>query len=128
MDPANLVDVSQTETLYAAALWLLREERPSDAMHLFRLMLLCAPRDERGWLGLGTTHEHLGQESVALQIFATAKGAADAPRCAIARARLLRKLGRDDEADAAFDEAEATASEGHDDDIVALVTNARRAA
>lgn len=128
MNLANLAAPSELETLYAAALWLLREERPADAMHLFRLMLLCAPSDERGWLGLGTSHERLDQEDLALKIYAVAQDASPAPRCTLARARLLRRLGRDDDAEVAFDEAEVAAAATNDDDAIGLVANARRAA
>lgn len=51
MRPASFAD-----TLYALGHWLMSEDRPGDAAHVYRAMLTTVPADERGWLGLaGTT-------------------------------------------------------------------------
>lgn len=116
------------EALYATAKWLLDENRTIDAIHVFRAMLVAAPIDERGWLGLAACHEMLGQSSIALDLFAYGAATCGGVRCHVGRARLLRALGRDDEAEAALDAAESALSSSHDDAEHALVAYERRAA
>jgi cytochrome c-type biogenesis protein CcmH/NrfG len=110
------------EELYSAGHWLLSEDRPADAAKVFRAMLLAAPTDERGWLGLGECHQRIDQPRIALEMYGT--GSVIAPRsvrCHLARARVLRALGRDDEADLALDAAHTDAEERGDDELLALV-------
>ena len=113
------------ETLYATAHWLLSEERPRDAACVLRAMVLTAPRDERGWLGLGACHEALGQPEIALEMYGTGRVFAQpSVRCEIARARIFRAMGRDDAADDALD----TASELPGDEETEVLLQAERRA
>jgi len=129
--PAYPLGMSKVEALYAAGHWLLSQERFVDAAKIFRMMLRLAPSDERSWLALGTCHERIGQHRIALELYGTGSvlGVA-AVRCHLARARTLRVLDRDDEADAAMDRAEQLAAESDDDELVTLVLRekGRRAA
>jgi hypothetical protein len=61
---------------------------------------------------------------VAFELYAMAALAGPAPRCRIARARILRSRGDDAEAEAALDAAESAA--GDDADIEAFVAAERR--
>ena len=91
-------------------------------------MVLCLPEEERGYLALGACHEGLGQEAIALEIYNMATlSAPSAPRCHVARARLLRRAGHDEHADAALDEAEAIAERENDEHLRALVACERKA-
>ncbi|MGO8992130.1 MAG: hypothetical protein ACLQVI_02295, partial [Polyangiaceae bacterium] len=116
------------EGLYATGHWLYSRSRYRDASAVFRVMVLCLPDEERGYLALGACHEGLGQEAIALEIYNTATlSTPSAPRCHVARARLLRRCGLDDHADAALDEAEWIANELNDDHLRALVACERSA-
>ncbi len=87
------------EELYAAAHWFLAQERARDAGAVFRAMVLAAPADERGWLGLGACHERLDQLRMAREMYGLGRAlAAPSVRCEIALSRVLRTLGEDDEA------------------------------
>ncbi len=124
MDPRS----SAADALYATARWLLDGERLEDALYVFRAMLLAAPDDERGWLGLGLCHESLGQHSVAREILQTANVALSSARCRIALARLLRTAGLLDEADRELEAADAIATDSGDVTLVGLVSAERSAA
>ncbi len=119
--------VPTVEAIYAAGHWLLEQERFADAAKVFRVMLHAAPRDERGWLALGECHERIDQPRIALELYGTGAALAEHPaRCQLGRARVLRKLDREDEADVALDTATYAASEMGDDELVALVENERQ--
>jgi hypothetical protein len=110
------------EALYATAHWLLSEERPADASCVLRAMALVAPTDERSWLALGACHEALGQPEVALQMYGTGRVLArPSVRCDLARARVLRREGRDHEADLALESATEAAEAANDDTLLELV-------
>jgi tetratricopeptide (TPR) repeat protein len=114
------------ESLYATGYWLLEQHRYADAASVFQTMLVAAPTDERSWLALGACHEAVGQPAIAEKLYRSGVEVAEpAVRCAVAQARTLRELGRDDEADLAFDRAEVLASE-LDGDATAMVAYARR--
>jgi tetratricopeptide (TPR) repeat protein len=120
--PAYPPGVPTKEAIYAAGHWLLSEERFADAAKVFRVMLSADPKDERGWLALGECHERIGQPRIALELYGTGSVlAVAAVRCHLARARALRLLDRDDEADAALETAAEMAAERDDDELVALV-------
>jgi tetratricopeptide (TPR) repeat protein len=120
---------SSVEALYATGHWLLGAERFADAAIVFRTMALAAPTDERAWLALGACHEGIGQLKIAASLYELASAAAaPALRCTIARARLLRALGRDDEALDTFERARELALEQGDDALVAVVDHDLRAA
>ncbi len=110
------------EALYATGHWLLTSERFADAATVFRTMALATPKDERAWLALGACHEGIGQLQIASALYQIgASVAAPAVRCCVARARALRALGREDEADLAFADAHSAAAEAGDDDLSSLV-------
>jgi hypothetical protein len=117
------------EAIYAAGHYLLSQERPRDAAKAFRLMLRVAPQDERGWLGLGQCHEKALQPHVACELYGagsvvTANAGAASVRCLLARARILKALGRDP--DDALQVADEVAYERDDEELIALVSNERR--
>ncbi len=115
------------EAVYATGHWLMSQERFNDAATVFRAMALVAPEDERSWLALGTCHEALEQPLLALEMYGVGRVLAQpSSRCEIARARLLRRLGRDEEAEAALTAAEAWAEERGDEELDALVREERR--
>lgn len=116
------------DALYAAGKGLLDDHRTAGALHIFRAMLVSAPEDERGWLGLGATHEALGQPLVALDLYGYGAVVCGGVRLHVARARLLRAAGHDDEADLALEAAEAALDARCEDDEHALVRFERRAA
>ncbi len=111
------------EALYAAGHWLVEQDRPRQAISLFRTMLLVDARDERGWLALATCHEKLDEPEKALALCQLALSACDgkAVRCTIARARLHRTLGDREEALAAYGEAARIAESIGDDELAAII-------
>jgi hypothetical protein len=118
MDTARAV-----EGLYATGHWLLGSDRFRDAGAVFRALVTLSPADERGWLGLGAAHEGIAQPEIALEMYGTGRVVArPSPRCEVARARVLRTLGRDDEAESALDMADAIALE---DDVKAAIASER---
>lgn len=117
------------EAIYAAGHHLLSQERPREAAKVFRLMLKVAPQDERGWLGLGQCHEKAFQPHVASELYGagsvvTASVGIASVRCLLARARILKSLGRDPED--ALQAADEAAYERDDEDLIKLVSNERR--
>jgi hypothetical protein len=114
------------EALYATGHHLLGADRATDAAKVFRAMLLVAPLEDRAWLGLGACHETLDQPELALEIYASANVLSHRTvRCAIARARLLRAVGRDGDACDALDFAEQGAELCEDDTLGALIAAER---
>lgn len=122
-----MITATAIEALYATGKWLLDEQRPHDAIHVFRAMLVASPADERAWLGLGAAHEALGEPQIALDLYAGCALAARGGRCDIARARVLRAFGREDDASVALDVAESY-SDAHDDDALRALVARERAA
>ncbi len=113
------------DALFATGQWLCSRQRYKDASAVFRVVVLCAPDEERGYLALGACHEGLGQDAIALEIYGMAVLALPAPRCHVARARVLRRAGKPDDAEEALDEAEGIAEAQGDDDLRALVKTQR---
>jgi hypothetical protein len=120
--------VEAIEALYATAKWLLEQRRVLDAIHVFRVMLVASPADERGWLGIGACHEALRQPSIAADLYAYGATTCGSVRCHVARARVLRALGRDVDAEAALDAAEYALSPTDDENERALIAYERSAA
>jgi Flp pilus assembly protein TadD len=119
---ASTVAVPTVEAIYATGHYLLEQERFADAAKVLRVMLHAAPSDERGWLALGECHERIDQPRIALELYGTGCAiAAPSVRCQLARARVLRALDRDAEADVAMEAAELAADQRQDEDLVALV-------
>lgn len=114
------------ECLYATGHWLYSERRYRHAKNVFRAMVHLASFDERGWLALGACHEAEHQLDIALELYTAAVGMADlAPRCELARARILRQRGRDGEAAQAVAEAARIAEEIQDDELRRLAAEER---
>jgi hypothetical protein len=110
MQPA----LSTVDMLYAVGHWLLDEQRPLDAIHVFRTMMITAPQDERSWLGLGTSHERVGQLDIAIELYQLGETTVTISfRCSLARARLLRRI--DAQHDEAYERAEDRARLVDDD-------------
>ncbi|MFO0675624.1 MAG: hypothetical protein U0169_03760 [Polyangiaceae bacterium] len=117
------------EAVYAAGHWLYLREAYDDAACLFRVMIQLAPTEERGWVGLGACHEQLGQPTVALQMYAAASAITDPGVLArIARARLLREMGRTASADDALDDAADVARDRGSESMNRLALRELRAA
>ena len=85
-------------------------------------MIHVAPHDERGWLALGACHEARAQHSIALELYgAAAEVAKAAPRCQLARARILRSRGQMLEASEAIDHAAVLAMKVNDEELQSLI-------
>ncbi len=114
------------EALYATGHWLYSQGRIEHAHAVFRALIYLVPADERGWLALGACHEAMDQDEIALRIYEDAIPRADpAPRCEIARARILRRWGRTDEARYALNEASRVAEALRDDELLSIVAHER---
>ncbi len=114
------------DALYATGHWLLSRERVHDAASVFRGMAVLAPDDERAWLALGACHEALKQTELALEIYGAAQALSrPAVRSRLARARVLSRLGRDEEADHARSGAEEAAETLGDETLLALDSSER---
>ncbi|MBX3229377.1 MAG: hypothetical protein KIT84_17835 [Labilithrix sp.] len=110
-----------TEGLYATGHWLLTSARYAEAAQVFRAMLMSYPADERGWLALGACHEAIGQHRIAVELYGVgATVASSTIRCAIARGRALRAIGRDDDAVEVFSAARELAFEQSESELAAL--------
>lgn len=115
------------EALYATGHWLYTAARFADAAIVFRMMALADETDERAWLALGGCHEGIGQHAIAATLYELAGTVASpAIRCTIARARSLRTLGRDDEAEMTMEHARELALEHGDDDLADLAARELR--
>src|SRR5580692_10993833 len=126
--PLALVDPARgIEALYTTAHWLLSEGRAADAACVLRAMALVAPTDERSWLALGACHEALGQPDLALEMYGTGRVLArPSVRCDLARARVLRVKGRDEDADVADESAAMAAETLEDEALIDLVGREKR--
>jgi tetratricopeptide (TPR) repeat protein len=115
------------EALYATGHWLYSQDRFSHAQSVFRALIHIAPEDERGWLALGACHEAMDQHDIALELYVAAGSVVHtAPRCELARARILRRRGLLSEAREAVEEAARIADELRDDELRRLVASERR--
>jgi tetratricopeptide (TPR) repeat protein len=121
---ATLPPISSTtlEGLYATGYWLFMQQRVLQALNVFRAMIHLSPYDERGWLALGTCYEAQDQADVALHVYASSfRMLAAAPRCHLARARILRAQGRSRDAQRALVEAARAAPGSPDPEIRDLI-------
>jgi hypothetical protein len=120
---------SAIDAIYATAHWLLGRELTADAAKVFRTMILAAPRDERGWLGLGECHERIHQPRIAAELYGAGSVAAaptegtQSVRCLLARARVLVALDREADAAQAVQEAADAAEAQGDEELEALVAS-----
>ena len=116
------------ESLYATGKWFLDQGQTHKAVDIFRVLVLVAASDERGWLGIGASHDALGEATVAVELYTLGAAATKSIRCQLAKARLLRKLSRDDEASAALDAAESMLDDDDDDDDLRHLVECERRA
>ncbi len=117
---------STVEALYSTGHWLHSLGRHRDAATVFRAMANAKSSDERAWLALGACHEASGHTEIALQLYGFGRlVAAPSARCEIARVRLLRQKGQDDEAEDALHRAAEIAYEQDDETLKALVAAER---
>lgn len=115
------------DALYALGHGLLGLGQTANAADVFRCLLLARPQDERGWLALAECHERSDQPRTALELYSAGSVAAEpSPRCLLGRARVLRALGRADEAAAAVALALELAEGAGEDELVALARNEER--
>jgi Flp pilus assembly protein TadD len=117
IDRAKAVDA-----IYAAGHFLFTNDRVPEALDVFRTMLLAAPTDDRGWLGLGACHESIGEDDRALDIYRVARRAISRrARIEIALARSLRARGDlGDASDAYARAADFAAAEERTDLLVVI--------
>jgi Flp pilus assembly protein TadD len=110
------------EALYATGYWLFIHRRTAYALAVFRGLVHLAPHDERGWLALGACYEAQEQHDQALALYEWAvQLAGGAPRCEIARARILRARGDVHAARSALAEAARLALDHSDEELHAIV-------
>jgi hypothetical protein len=120
------------DAIYATAHWLLGRELTADAAKVFRTMILAAPGDERGWLGLGECHERIRQPRIAAELYGAGSAVggptegAPSVRCLLARARVLVALDRQDEAERAIQAAAQAAEAQGSEELEALVASEQR--
>jgi hypothetical protein len=130
--PRDTSRQSAIDAIYATGHWLLGRERTAEAARVFRTMILAAPRDERGWLGLGECHERIRQPRIAAELYGAGSVCAgptvdtQSVRCLLARARALVALDREaDAAHAVHVAAQAAEAQG-DEELAALVASEQR--
>jgi Flp pilus assembly protein TadD len=115
--------------IYAAGHWLFMSDRVEEAIDLFRTMMLAAPTDVRGWLGLGACHEARGEEEKAIELYRLAS-AATGPRARLemALARIHRRLGERTEMESAYARAEELVDTCDEGDLLPIIRDERSAA
>ena len=114
---------SAVDALYATGYFLLIEQQVVHARSVFRGMIHLAPDDERGWLALGACYE-TQHPDLALRLYDGARQSTwHAPRCEVARARILRSRGRASEARDALARAARAARQIRDADLNALIAS-----
>jgi tetratricopeptide (TPR) repeat protein len=118
---------SAVEALYATAHALLARRQFAEAGSICRTMLSIAPHDERGWLVLGACHEGLAQNEIALELYGAGHSVCPkSVRCELARFRLLRGMGKSEQAEAALRRAVERAEATADPDLDHLVDQEAR--
>jgi predicted Zn-dependent protease len=116
---------STVDALYATGYFLFAEDQLTHARSVFRGMIHLAPDDERGWLALGACYESQYPD-LALRLYEAARQSAPfAPRCELARARILRSRGRLFEARQALAEAARGAREARDAELQSVIARER---
>jgi Flp pilus assembly protein TadD len=110
------------EGLYATGHWLFTQGRLAHALSVFQGMIHLVPEDERAWLATGFCYEAQDLPDFALDMYdAGMRFARHAPRCAVARARILRKRGLLHEARLALAHAARAAQGARDEELRALI-------
>lgn len=101
------------ERCYASAYRALEAGELSNARRLFGLLTLLEPRQERSWIGLSVSQERSGRQHAAAALYTLGSRAVggDSAWLALGRARCLRALGRQHDAEQAFAAAEAATND-----------------
>lgn len=100
------------ERCYAAGFRALAEVELGAGARLFGLLVLLEPRRERSWAGLAVAHERSGKLALAEVLYALGQRfCGKSAWLELGRARALRGLGRDLEAEQAFDSAASLATD-----------------
>ncbi|HEU5075684.1 MAG TPA: hypothetical protein VFU02_15935 [Polyangiaceae bacterium] len=100
------------ERCYAAGFRALAEADLGAGARLFGLLVLLEPRREQSWAGLAVAHERNGRLALAEALYAVGQRMCGASAwLELGRARALRGLGRDPEAEQAFDSAASLAND-----------------
>lgn len=116
------------DTLYALGHHLIERERPADAVHVFRTMMMAAPEDERSWLGLCCCHERTNELATAARLYAMAVTSVPRSfRCALAAARCCRQRDEQDLAEQYYDVAEERAYSASEYEIATAIAEERAA-
>jgi cytochrome c-type biogenesis protein CcmH/NrfG len=111
------------DALYATGYWLLSQERLRPAIDVFRTLVVVAPGDERGWLGLGEAHERTADLRTAEALYALARRSVPtSARCILARARALVALDRTDRVSELLEEAAELAAASGDEELARLIS------
>jgi tetratricopeptide (TPR) repeat protein len=114
------------DAIYAAGHYLLTNDRAFDALDVFRTLLLVAPSDERGWLGLGASHQELGESEKALELYRLADAAVgNSVRIELARAGALRLTNDVAEMRESLERATELAESAGDATLIDLVQRER---
>jgi Flp pilus assembly protein TadD len=118
------VSPNTVEALYATGYWLFTRQDAAHAVPVFRALIHLAPQDERGWLALGACYETQGQHDLALELYRNgSRMARSAPRCEVARARILRAQGQVCAARNALATAARMAASAPDEDLSAVIAD-----
>jgi predicted TPR repeat methyltransferase len=96
------------ELCYASAHQALALGDHQNAARLFGLLALLAPKDPRGWLGLGRCRELSNELALAHALYGMAP---HSPWSLLARARVARAMGRPELADRYLDAARTAAGD-----------------
>jgi Flp pilus assembly protein TadD len=97
------IDDHQAEAIYAAGHIYYEQESFARAADVFRLLALARPHEARSWIGLGATHEAVGEWDRAGALYAIAVQARDArlderATAILYLARAEQVVGNDDDA------------------------------
>lgn len=115
-DGAPTLSEAEIETIYGIATMLYRREQYAQAGDLFRLLVLCRPRDARSWLALGASHEAIGDDERAIALYEVGavapEGTSDRVRAQVYLARVLVRQRRALEAREWLDKIDEGLAEG----------------
>lgn len=114
------------ETLHGAGHWLLDRRKPSEALGIFQLLTLCAPEDERGYLGLALAFQAMGCDQLAERALRDGTAKADCPcRCYWALFHDQRRRGQHGRALQSRRMAESLARASGKTELLAMVASMR---
>lgn len=119
----------QLDGIYTVGVRLYAREQYREAADVFRLVVLCRPRQACGWIALAACHEAFGEDEHAIVLYQAAALApasnANRRRARVHLARLFARLGRHAEARDELDAIESEPDDG-DESISTAVRDLRR--